>query len=58
MEKKINSHKDLIVWQKAIDMVTKIYKSTETFPKSELYGLTSQIRRSAVSIPCLEEKKR
>jgi len=50
-KQEINSHKDLIVWQKSIDFVTNIYKETDIFPKSELYGLTSQIRRSAVSIP-------
>ena len=41
----------LIVWKKSIDFVTKIYKLTERFPKTEMYGLTSQIRRAAVSIP-------
>ena len=48
---KINSYKDLIVWQKSMELVKWIYKLTEAFPKSEIYGLTSQIRRSAVSIP-------
>ena len=47
----IRSHRDLIVWQKAMDLVTTVYRLTEAFPKSELYGLTSQIRRSAASIP-------
>lgn len=47
----IRAHKDLDVWKKAIDLVTVIYKKTELFPKTEAYGLTSQIRRSAVSIP-------
>jgi four helix bundle protein len=42
---------DLIVWQKAHRFVLDAYKMTNTFPKSELYGLTSQLRRSAVSIP-------
>lgn len=42
---------DLIVWQKARDWVLTIYKLTESFPKSETYGLTSQLRRAAVSIP-------
>jgi four helix bundle protein len=41
----------LIVWQKAHQFVLSIYKSTENFPKKELYGLTSQFRRAAVSIP-------
>lgn len=43
--------RQLIVWQKAMEMVTEIYKATRSFPKEEIYGLTSQIRRSAVSIP-------
>lgn len=47
----INSHKDLIVWQKGITLCEKIYFLTEKFPKEELYGLTSQMRRCAVSIP-------
>ena len=45
------THKDLIVWQKAVAFVEKVYKLTEKMPSGELYGLTSQIRRSAVSIP-------
>ena len=48
---KINSHKDLIVWQKSVDLVIEIYKLTDQFPKSELYGVISQMRRAAVSIP-------
>ena len=44
-------HKDLIVWQRSIKLVKVIYSATKKFPKEELYGLTSQIRRSAVSIP-------
>jgi four helix bundle protein len=47
----IKSFKDLVVWQKAIVLVTAIYKETQGFPAEERYGLTSQIRRSAVSIP-------
>ena len=47
----ICTHRNLDVWKKSIDFVTIIYKATESFPKSEIYGLTSQIRRSAVSIP-------
>jgi four helix bundle protein len=43
--------KDLVVWQKAMDMVTEIYKVTECFPKREVYSLTDQIRRAAVSVP-------
>jgi len=41
----------LIVWQKAVELVTDIYRATSSFPASELYGLVSQLRRSAVSIP-------
>ena len=48
---KLKSHEDLKVWQKSIKLVTDIYKLTRDFPKSELYGLTNQIRRSAISIP-------
>lgn len=51
MSEKVNSYKDLIVWQKSMDLVVYIYEVTEQFPKSEMYGLTSQMRRSAVSIP-------
>ncbi len=47
----MKTHKDLDVWKKAIEFVTAIYKITSTFPKNELYGLTSQIRRASVSIP-------
>ena len=47
----IRSHRDLIVWQKAMDLVVSVYAATENFPKTELYGLTSQIRRCAASIP-------
>ncbi len=44
-------HEELVVWQKAMDLVTDIYKVTATFPTDERFGLTSQIRRAAVSIP-------
>ncbi|MEK7462947.1 MAG: four helix bundle protein [Patescibacteria group bacterium] len=47
----LNSYKELIVWQKSFELTKKIYKSTENFPKSEIYGLTSQIRRASISIP-------
>jgi len=47
----VTSHKDLIVWQKSIEFVTNLYKITANFPKDEIYGLTSQLRRAAVSIP-------
>lgn len=47
----LKSYKDLIVWQKAIELVALIYRRTATFPKDETYGLRQQIRRAAVSIP-------
>ena len=47
----LESYKQLIVWQRSIELVKEIYKVTEEFPKLELYGLVSQMRRSAVSIP-------
>lgn len=47
----MKTHKDLEVWQKAIAFVTDVYNQTGSFPKEELYGLVSQLRRSAVSIP-------
>jgi len=47
----IKSYKELIVWQKSVELSIIIYKITKEFPKEELFGLTSQMRRSAVSIP-------
>jgi four helix bundle protein len=47
----LKSYKELKVWQKAYNLCIEIYKITRTFPKEELYGLTSQIRRAAVSVP-------
>jgi four helix bundle protein len=47
----ISSHKDLIAWQEAIRLVEIVYRETSTFPKEETFGLTMQIRRSAVSVP-------
>jgi four helix bundle protein len=44
-------YKDLIAWQKAMDLVTARYDATEAFPKRETYSLTDQIRRAAVSVP-------
>ena len=44
-------YKDLLVWQKAIALVTQVYVVTRSFPREERYGLTSQIRRAAVSVP-------
>ena len=48
---KIKSYKDLNIWKRSIKVVEDIYKITKNFPKEEIYGLTSQLRRSAVSIP-------
>ncbi len=47
----IHSYKDLIVWQRAMELVVELYALSEQFPRSELYGLISQMRRAAVSIP-------
>ncbi|MFK7000849.1 four helix bundle protein [Flavobacterium oreochromis] len=47
----MNYFKELKVWQKAIDLVTETYLKTQKFPKEEVYGLTSQMRRCAISIP-------
>jgi four helix bundle protein len=48
---KIRSFKDLEIWQRSIKLVENIYAATQNFPKEEIYGLTSQLRRAAVSIP-------
>ena len=47
----MKTFRDLLVWQKAIHFVTRIYKITKTFPQEEIYGLTSQMKRSTISIP-------
>lgn len=47
----VQSYNDLIVWQKALDLVEMVYQVTRTFPAEELYGLTNQLRRAVVSIP-------
>lgn len=44
-------YRDLVVWQKSIDLAQEIYRVTQEFPKAEIYGLTSQMRRAAVSVP-------
>ncbi len=46
----LHSYKELIVWQKSIDLGVKVYSITENFPRDEIYGLTSQMRRAAISI--------
>ena len=51
-KKKIQSYRDLIAYQKAYQLSLDVYRLTKRFPSSELYGLVSQMRRSAVSIPC------
>jgi four helix bundle protein len=45
------SYQDLIAWRKAMQLVTEVYLATREFPHDELYGLTSQLRRAAVSVP-------
>lgn len=47
----VKSYQELIVWQKAMDLVVSIYQATRTLPREEMFGLTSQMRRAAVSIP-------
>ena len=47
----VHGYKELIVWQKSMDLVTRIYQITESFPREEIYGLVSQMRRAAVSRP-------
>jgi four helix bundle protein len=46
-----NSYRDLLVWQKAKALAVSVYRTTEHFPKSEVFGLTSQLRRAAISVP-------
>ena len=48
----LKNYKELKVWQKAYNLCIAVYKITKTFPKEELYGLTSQMRRAALSVPC------
>jgi four helix bundle protein len=47
----IKSHRDLIAWQKAVELVTACYEVTRSFPADERFGLTQQLRRAAVSVP-------
>ncbi|MGE0499941.1 MAG: four helix bundle protein [Rhizobiaceae bacterium] len=51
MPGKIDSHRDLLVWQQAMDLAVEVYEATRSWPKEELYGLKSQVRRSASSVP-------
>jgi four helix bundle protein len=48
---KVQFYENLTVWQKSMDLVVEVYNLTDKFPKSELYGLSSQMRRAAVSVP-------
>ena len=48
---KVKNYQELIAWQRAMDLVENVYKLSRAFPREEVYGLTSQIRRAAVSIP-------
>ena len=45
------TYRDLLVWQRALDLVTHVYRLTQNVPRDEVYGLTSQLRRAAVSVP-------
>ncbi|MGA8867672.1 MAG: four helix bundle protein, partial [Candidatus Sulfotelmatobacter sp.] len=45
------SYRDLIAWQKAMDFVMDVYRTSKAFPRDELYGLSSQVRRAAVGVP-------
>lgn len=47
----MKTYRDLLIWQKSMDIVLKLYQLTNDFPTEEKYGLTSQIRRSVISIP-------
>ena len=47
----LQHYRELIVWQKAMSLVESVYRATNSFPNTEIYGLTSQVRRAAVSIP-------
>ena len=47
----MGGHRDLVAWQKAMQLVKEVYRATEGFPGHELYGLANQLRRAAVSIP-------
>ena len=47
----VQSYRELFAWQKAMDFTTEVYRVTRRFPKEELYGVTSQLRRAAISVP-------
>jgi four helix bundle protein len=50
-KEKVRSYRDLIAWQKAMELVTNLYSVSKKFPREELFGLTSQLRRAAISVP-------
>jgi four helix bundle protein len=47
----VRTYKDLAVWQRAMDLAAEVYRATKVFPRDEIYGLTNQLRRAAVSVP-------
>jgi four helix bundle protein len=47
----VQHYRELVVWQKAMDLVEAVYRATGSFPSTEIYGLTSQVRRASVSVP-------
>jgi four helix bundle protein len=47
----VQNYRQLIAWQKAMDFAEEVYRATRTFPREELYGITSQLRRAVISIP-------
>lgn len=47
----VKNYQDLILWQKAMNFVTQVYRVTKQFPRDEIYGLTAQVRKAAVSVP-------
>ena len=51
MTKEVRSYKDLVAWQKSMDLVAAVYRASQGFPKEEIFGLVSQTRRAAVSVP-------
>ncbi len=53
MANEVRSYKDLMAWQKSMDLVTAVYRASQRFPKEEIFGLVSQIRRAAVSVPSI-----
>jgi four helix bundle protein len=51
MATEVRAYKDLVAWQKSMDLVTAVYRASQGFPKEEIFGLVSQTRRAAVSVP-------